>query len=199
MSDGDKAEGSEEVGGGETAVGRRQHVLHVMPHDWESIVRFLAPLIDRIDAASRSLQLLVVTRDPESAAVVGAAAVRLLAGRDIGVVAATSARRAARLLGVAPAAVVVGDASTLLELTRGSVLSLGSLRAVAIAGADAVIASGRRDQLEALFADIPKEAIRTIVTGTLTPEVETLVEHHARRARRVIAVTSATELAGRVI
>jgi ATP-dependent RNA helicase DeaD len=169
-------------------VSRSQNVVYVMPHDWASIAHFLAPLLDRIDAEQAGLQLLVVTADAESAAAVGAAAVRLAGDRPICTVAATSVARATRMLaanGAGRTHVLAGDAATLLDLARASALKLESVRAVAIAWADELLALGHETALESLLADFPKDAARIIVTGNTTAEVDALVERYARRARRV--------------
>ncbi len=79
------------------SVTRSQNALYVMPHDWASIAQFLEPLIGKIDAATRDVQLLVVTPDADSAAAVAAGAVKLV-GADVQIIAATSAPRAARLM-----------------------------------------------------------------------------------------------------
>lgn len=171
-------------------VSRGQNVVYQMPHDWASIAQFLEPLLARVDAASTSLQLLVVTPDAEVAAAVSGAAVRLLDAADVQIVAATSAQRAARLLELRPAQVLTGSASTILELVRSSALRLDELRAICIAWADELLARGEDASLETLMAELPKEAARVVVAAALVPPVEALIERYARRARRVIAPPS---------
>jgi ATP-dependent RNA helicase DeaD len=172
-------------------VSRGQNVVYQMPHDWASIAQFLEPLIARLDGAQSELQLLVVTPDAEVAAAVSAAAVRLLDSSDMQIIAATSAPRAARLMELRPPQVLAGSASTLLELVRGSALKIDTVRALCIAWADELLARGEDASLELLMAELPKEAARVIVTASLTPPVEALIERYARRARRV--AVSATE------
>ena len=55
-------------GGSSTGVSRSQNVVYVMPHDWASISRFLAPVTQRIDEKSSELQALIVTSSDELAA-----------------------------------------------------------------------------------------------------------------------------------
>ena len=171
------------------AVTRGQNVLDVMPHDWPSIAYFLGPLLERVDAGLREVQLLVVTPDAETAADVAAAAVRLVEDRGISVLAATAARRASRLLRLQPAQVVAGAPDELLQLVKSTTLKLTQVRAVALAWVDELVAAGAEGALETLFADVPKEAARTIVAAELAPAVEALVERYARRARRVTSTT----------
>ena len=173
-------------------VTRSQNVVYVVSHDWASISYFLAPLIERIDEKSSELQVLVLAADAEAAAAISGAAVRLASSRSIGIIAATSAPRTTRLLKTLAAHIVVGDPSTILDLVRGSALKLSSVRSVAFAWADAMLAEpGVEETIATLMADVPKEAARTIATTEVTPAVESLVERYARRARRVTAAATA--------
>src|SRR5471032_2660416 len=101
-------------------VSRGQNVVYVMPHDWASIAQFLSPAIERVDESTRDLQLLVITSDSDVAAVVAAAAVKLTNGRDIGIIAATSARRAATLIKARPAQIVAGTPETIVEMLKAA-------------------------------------------------------------------------------
>ena len=168
-------------------VSRNQNVVYVMPHDWASIAQFLGPLLDRVDGESQEIQLVVVTPDAEIAGAVSASAVKLLEGRALSVLAATSGSRAARLARIRPPQVLAGSASTLLELVRAAAIKADAVRAVCIAWADELIARDESASLESVMAALPKDAARVIVTAEATPEVEALVERYARRARRVAA------------
>jgi ATP-dependent RNA helicase DeaD len=177
-----------ELGG----VTRSHNVVYVVSHDWASIAYFLAPLIERVDEKAAGLQLLVLTADAETAAAVSGAAVRLAANRSIGIIAATSNARTARLLKILPAHVVIGTPSTILELVRGSALKVTTASAVAFAWADAILGEpGAEEAIATLLADLPKDAARTIATTEVTPAVESLIERYARRARRVTASATA--------
>ena len=170
---------------------RNQNVVYVVPHDWASISYFLAPLIERVEDGLPQLQLLVLAADAESAAAVAGAAVKMAATRKIGIIAATSVPRTARLLRLLPSQVVVGTPATILELVRGSALKLETVKAVSFAWADAILTdSAAEDIIGTLLADVPKEAARTIATTELTPGVESLIERYARRARRVSAAAT---------
>ena len=171
------------------SVGRSQNAVFVMPHDWTSIAQFLSPLIERIDEESRELQLLVITSDAEVAAAVTAAAVKLIGGRDVGIVAATSARRAARLIRIKPPQVIAGAPDTLVELLKSASVKLDTVRTVCVAWADELIVSDAASSLETIMAEVPKEAARTVVTAELNSQVEELLERYARRAPRVAAPT----------
>lgn len=176
-------------------VGRSQNAVFVMPHDWTSIAQFLSPLVERIDEKSHELQLIVIASDAEVAAAVTAAAVKLIDGRDIGLVAATSAKRAARLIRLKPAQVIAGSPDTLVELLKGASLKLDTVRTACIAWADELISSDATSSLETIMAEVPKEAARTIVTAELNPQVEELLERYARRAPRVATPSPESDVA----
>ena len=165
-------------------VSRGQNVLFILPHDWASIAEFLAPLVERVDVGSPDVQVVIATADAESAAEVIAASVRLIGDRPIRVLAATSAERAARLARLRPPHVVAGTPAVLLALLKASAVKLEGLRAIAIVWADELAARDESASLEALMADVPKDAARTVVTSVVTPAVDALVERYARRARR---------------
>jgi superfamily II DNA/RNA helicase len=90
-------------------VTRSQNVVLTIPHDWRAIPQFMTPALERLDPESDATQLLVLTPDAESTVAVAQAA-RAAAGDEgaARVVAATSARRAARVLASGPAHAVVG-------------------------------------------------------------------------------------------
>jgi ATP-dependent RNA helicase DeaD len=173
-----------------TGITRGQNAVYVMPHDWASIAQFLGPLLERVDDGVRDVQLLIVTPDAEVAAATTAAAVKLTAGRDVGIVAVTSAKRAARLIRIKPAQVIAGPPETLVELLKTATVKLDTVRVVCIAWVDELLAQGSIPALETIMTEAPKDSGRTIVTTELTPAVEELLERYARRARRVIAPAS---------
>ncbi len=179
----------EQVGRESAAVSRGQNVVYVMPHDWASIAQFLGPMLERVDATSRDVQLLLVSSDIELAAALAASTVKLTDGRDIDVIAATSLRRATRLMRVLPAQVIAATPETLLDLIRGAVLKLDAVKMIAIAWLDELVVGGSTAALESVMAEVPKDAARTVVTAELSPTVEELLERYARRARRVLSAT----------
>lgn len=175
------------------AVSRGQNVVYVMPHDWASIAQFLGPMLDRVDEKSADVQLLLVSSDVELAAAFAASAVKLTVGRNVGIIAATSARRAARLIRVRPAQVIAATPDAIAELLKAAALKLDTVRSVAIAWLDELIAQDETTALENLMTDVPKDAARTVVTAEISPAVEALLERYARRARRVVAPVSDTD------
>lgn len=172
------------------AVTRGQNVLYVLPHDWASIAQFLAPALDRVDETVHEVQLLVVTPDAEGASAVARAAVKLAGSRPITPMAATSARRAARVLRARTPQLVAGTPDDLLALVKEAVLKLDRVRVAILAWADELPAGEAAASFEALMAELPKEAPRTVVASAVGPAVEELIERYARRARRMGATVA---------
>ena len=128
-----------DVSGG---VVRSQNAVFVMTHDWSSIAQFLGPQLERVDQTAQDIQLLVIASDADRATAVAATAVALAGSRDINVVAATSARRASRLIRVRTPHVVTGTPDTLVDLVRGAAIKLDAVRMICVAWMDELIAQG---------------------------------------------------------
>jgi ATP-dependent RNA helicase DeaD len=167
------------------AVTRNQNVVYAMPHDWASIAQFLAPLLERIDESSQDIQVLVITPDADVAAAVSASAVKLLEGRNVQTLAATSPARAARLARIKPPHLIAASPATLVELMCIAAIKLDTVRSICLAWADEIIARDGSAALETVMAEVPKDAARVIVAADVSAEVEALVERYARRARRI--------------
>ena len=167
-------------------VTRSQNVVLTIPHDWRAIPQFMTPALERLDPESDATQLLVLTPDAESTVAVAQAA-RAAAGDEgaARVVAATSARRAARVLASGPAHAVVGTPAEVAGLIAASALKLEGVRAVVLAWADDILESGGGEAIEGIMSELPKEAARTVVVARETEAVAELVERYLRRARRV--------------
>jgi ATP-dependent RNA helicase DeaD len=173
------------------AVSRGQNVLAVLPPDAPAVNELLDLLVDRIDEGADAIQALVLTPDHDTASAVANAASRADRPRSMRALAITAASRGERLLREGTPALVAGTPSMLLQLVRRSALKLDGVRALCLAWADAVLDAGESDALEALVAEVPKDARRVVATARLTPEVEQLVERYARRPRRVGAEVAA--------
>lgn len=186
-------EGQGKTERGLSGVARSQNVVHVLPHDAAAVAQFMATALERVDAESAGVQLLVATTDTEVAGDVARAAA--LAPAPAPAVAVTGLRRASRRLRTGAPAVVAGTPADLLELVRESVLKLDAVRTVIVAWADALLERGEGEALEGLLAELPREAARVVVTSRSTPDVEELIERYARRARRTGDVVPAEALA----
>lgn len=174
-----------------TGVTRSQNVVLTLPHDWGSIAHFLPAALERVDPSLPDTQLLVITADAEAATAIASAAARLpesrAAATPVVVLPATSARRAARMLRARPAVAVAGAPLELAALVAESALKLGELRMLVVAWADDIAgASPESDSaLEAVLAEVPRTAIRTVVVGRMTAAADQMIERYLRRARHV--------------
>ena len=178
---------SEEVGERATGQpGRPQNLVYTLPHTTESIAEFLTPVLARIDASAGGTQVVVVTRDAETALTISESVLRLLGPTSIEVVPITNASRAGRIFKSRPVLAVAGPATELNGLVRASLLKLDAVKFVVLAWADDIMESGPLEvaALEALLSEAG-EASRVIVARKLTPVVDNIVERYARRARQV--------------
>ncbi len=177
----------EEVGERATGqVSRSQNLVYTLPHTTESIAEFLTPALARVDPAAGGPQVVVVTRDAETALTISETILRLSGPAAIEVVPVTGAARAGRIFKTRPVLAVAGTASELGSLVRSSLLKLETVRTVVLAWVDDILDDGPQSvaALEALLGELG-DAGRVIVARKLTPAVEDLVERYARRARRV--------------
>jgi ATP-dependent RNA helicase DeaD len=166
--------------------GRSQSLVYTLPHTIESIAEFLTPALARIDPSAGGTQVVVVTRDAETALAISDEILRLSGATGIEVVPITSAARAARIFKTRPVLAVAGTPAEILELVRASLLKLDTVRTVALAWADDILGEGTDTvtALEGVLGEL-SDAGRIVVARKLTPAVENLVERYARRARRV--------------
>ena len=177
----------EEVGESASGqVSRVQNLVYTLPHATESIAEFLTPVLARIDPSAGGTQVVVVTRDAETALTISETVLRLSGPAAIEVVPVTSAGRAGRIFKSRPVVAVAGTPAELGALVGASLLKVDTVRTIALAWADDILEDGPDTvrALEALLGELG-DAARIIVTRKMTPAVENLVERYARRARRV--------------
>jgi hypothetical protein len=99
----------EEVGERATMhLGRAQNLVYTLPHTTESIAEFLSPILSRVDPAAGGTQVVVVTRDAETALAISETILRLSGPAGIEVVPVTSAGRAGRIFRSRPVVAVAG-------------------------------------------------------------------------------------------
>ena len=181
-----------------TGVTRGQNQLHVLPEDSTAAHAVLGPFVDRIEGgasgeggAGGGPQLLVITNDGEAAAAI-ASKLTLESKKELRVLAATDARRAARVQRATSAHIVLGPPHVLVELMQAAVLKLESTRAVVLAWVEELDGKSMQS-LEAVMAEVPKDAARAVIASAATPAAEQLVERYARRARRMQTVGTDTQ------
>jgi hypothetical protein len=165
---------------------RAQSLVYSLPHTTESIAEFLTPVLSRVDPAAGGTQVVVVTRDAETALTISETILRLSGPGAIEVVPITSASRAGRIFRSRPVLAVAGTAPELGALVRASLLKAESVRTIALAWVDDILEEGPAtvSALEALLGELGT-AGRVIVARKSTPTLESFVERYARRARRV--------------
>jgi ATP-dependent RNA helicase DeaD len=178
----------------ETAsVSRGQNAVHIVPADWDAAPGPLARLLDRAPAEADEVQAVVLVADADAAVGVADALIRARGGVPPRIVAATGAARAARVLRAGAAPVIVGAPAQIVALVRSAALKLSQVRALGVAWVDEILAAGGAADLEAVMAEVPKDAPRTILTAQLLPAVEDFLERYVRRAPRFgTAVTPAS-------
>jgi ATP-dependent RNA helicase DeaD len=153
----------------------------------DSVPRFLTAPLERVDPVAGGVQLVVVTADAETAVALAEAVLRLTGLGGIELFPVTTARRAARLMQGRPVLALAGAPGDLAELIRGSQLKLEGVRSVVLAWADDVL-SGEPEStsaLELLMTEVPKDAVRIVVTERPDALVDAFVERYLRRARRI--------------
>jgi ATP-dependent RNA helicase DeaD len=179
-----------------TQAGRAQNLVYTLPYTTDSIAEFLTPALSRVDPSAGGTQVVVVTRDPETALTISETILRVSGAAGIEVVPVTNATRAGRLFKSRPVQAVAGTAAELSGLVRASLLKLETVRTVVLAWADDILDAGPESvaSLEALLGELG-EASRIIVTRKTTPPVDDLIERYARRSRRVgLAETEAPQM-----
>src|ERR1700687_6067800 len=110
---------SEEVGERASGhVGRPQNLGYTPPHTTESIAEFLTPALARVEPAVGGTQVVVVTRDAETALTISETVLRLTGPTGMEVVPVTSSSRAARIFNTRPVLAVAGSAAALGGVRR---------------------------------------------------------------------------------
>ena len=179
-----------------TQAGRGQNLVYTLPYTTDSIAEFLTPALGRVDPSAGGTQVVVVTRDPETALTISETILRISGAAGIEVVPVTNAVRAGRLFKARPVLAVAGTASELSGLVRASLLKLETVRTVVLAWADDILEAGPESvaSLDTLLGELG-EASRVIVTRKTTPPIDDLIERYARRSRRVgLAETEAPQM-----
>src|SRR3989454_7085343 len=117
-------------------VARNQNPVYTLPHSTESIAEFLTPILARIDLGTGGAEVVVVTRDAETALTISETILRLSGPAAIEVVPITSAGRAGRIFRSRPVLAVAGTAVELSGLVRASLLKAEAVRTIAVAWVD---------------------------------------------------------------
>lgn len=170
----------------ERGSGRSQNVVHTLPRSMASVPNFLTGPLERLDPTAGTTQVLVLTADAETAVALAEAVLRMTGPAGIELVPITSARRARRLLAERPVLAAAGTPRDIRDLLKGSQLKLESMKSVVLAWADEILSAGEDEvaALEAVMAEIPKDAARIVVTSRNEGRVNAFAERYLRRAHR---------------
>lgn len=173
----------------ERGSGRSQNVVHTLPRSMASVPNFLTGPLERLDPAAGTTQVLVITADAETAVALAEAVLRMTGPAGIELVPITSARRARRLMAERPVLAAAGSPRDIRDLLKGSQLKLETIKSVVLAWADEILSAGDEEvaALEAVMAEIPKDAARIVVTSRNEGRVNAFAERYLRRAHRETA------------
>ncbi len=174
---------------------RSQNVVRVLPRDWSSLAEVITPSMERIDSTVAATQLLVVTPDAASTFAVVRGAFERFGTVGIDLFPATAEHRAARMMAGVPVPAVAGPPEVLRALMSRSLLRPEGVKSVLFAWIEDVVEAGG-DQLaalEAVLAEVPESAARTMVVREVTPAVQDFVDRYMFRARRAVAAVPAAE------
>lgn len=167
----------------EGAAARSQHVLHVLARDVQEAVRLLrAPLERARDAAGPRTIVLLPSEDELLA--VNRALLEVLPDLPVPLP-LFAGLRTERLCALGPRAIAGTPTRVLALLGKGS-LDLANVSDVAVLWLDELLECPERDALEAVLAEVPRDAARLAVTSRLTSQVEEFLERAFWRARRLV-------------
>lgn len=166
-------------------VARSQHVVHVLPSDDRRIAGIVRTQVERLaaDEEKTGIRLLVLTPTAGEAATLARDVNDGLDALVTLLTPLTTETRAARRVALGSACVVV-PASLALALLKRSLLKLDTIETVVLMSLD-VLAVTATEAMEAILTEAPRTADRVAITGEINPVIDSVLERHARKARRV--------------
>ncbi len=170
----------------ERGSGRSQNVVHTLPRSMSSVPRFLTGPLERLDPTAGTTQLVVITRDAETAIALAEAVLRMSGPASIELLPVTTARRTGRVMAGRPVLAIAGAPGDIRDLVRSSQLKLDGVKTLVLAWADEIL-SGDSDEIEALEAimgEVSKDSARVVVTSRSEGRVNAFAERYLRRAHR---------------
>lgn len=165
---------------------RSQHVVHVLPADDRRIAGIVRTQAERLSADPEvpGTRLLVLTPTAGEAAAIARDVNDGLDASAALLTPLTNATRAARRLSLGASCIVV-PASLALALMQRSVLKLEEVETVVLVSLDSLVL-GALQPIESILSDVPRTSDRVAITAELNETIESFLERHARRARRVL-------------
>ena len=163
------------------AAGRSTSIAYFLAPHWGRIAERLAPAIDRDGGDPGSSPAALVCVPDAGATVELAAALRAVRPGIARILPVTDAARAARVIKLHGAPIVIATPADAERLLSASALPLDGVQVVALVGAEDLDS----DQLVTIMASVPKEARRVLIATEATPAVELLLERYLHKAHRI--------------
>jgi len=166
-------------------VARSQHVVHVLPADDRRIAGIVRTQVERLapTAEEAGIRLLVLTPTAGEAAALAREVNDGLDASGALLTPLTTETRAARRVALGSPC-VVAPADLALALLKRSLLKLEQVETIVLVSLDA-LTTGSKDAIEAILTEAPRAADRVAITAELNPVIDSFLERHARKARRV--------------
>jgi len=148
---------------------------------------FLLPSLERIDASSPRVQLLVLTPTRELSEQVATECRRLSATRAVRAVCCVGGKQIrTQIEGLRQGAqIVIGTPGRVLDLISRGLLRLDALRVVVLDEADRMLDIGFRPDIEKILRRCPAERQTLLLSATLPPPVERLAQRYMRQPCRI--------------
>jgi ATP-dependent RNA helicase DeaD len=166
-------------------VARSQHVVHVLPADDRRIAGIVRTQVERLAAITEEggVRLLVLTPTAGEAAALAREVNDGLDASGALLTPLTTETRGARRVALGSPC-LAAPADLALALLKRSLLKLERIETVVLVSLDA-LATGSKDAIEAILTEAPRGADRVATTAELNPVIDSILERHARKARRV--------------
>jgi ATP-dependent RNA helicase DeaD len=148
---------------------------------------FALPLVEKLDANTRTVQALILTPTRELAVQVAEAVHRYGRHRGVTVLPVYGGQPIQHQLSALRRGVqvVVGTPGRLLDHIRRGSLALGSVTYVVLDEADEMLDMGFIDDIEAILVETPKERQTALFSATFPARINELVRRHLNHPERV--------------
>lgn len=166
-------------------VARSQHVVHVLPADDRRIAGIVRTQVERLAVTTEEggIRLLVLTPTAGEALALAREVNDGLDASGALLTPLTTESRAARRIALGAPCIAV-PAPLALAFLKRSQLKLEQVETIVLVSLDALVMSAS-DAIEAILSEAPRAADRVAITAELNAVIDSVLERHARKARRV--------------
>lgn len=170
-----------------TGASRSLNVVHLLAREPVRVASLLAGALERARAGEDGVRALIVVPSEDDALALAGALQQHAGSAGAGtILPVTSTRRARRVLaGPAVPTALIATPAQLTALLEQSVTKLATLRLLCLVWLDELLGEGGVPALEALLAEVPRDAERIVFATALDADAETFLERFLWRARRV--------------